>query len=223
MSFSKTAVASRGSLGETVYRDLAESLMKGALRPDERLKIRELARQAGTSVTPVRDAILRLVQNGALAMRSPRDIRVPVLARDQYLEIRQIRLHLEGLAAEAAARAADAADIERLAAVIAENELAFAEHRLDRAIALNQVFHFQLAAIARMPILGEILLNLWLKMGPVIAAAYEAGGRTMIEHHGHVLDAIRRRDPTAARRAIRLDIKSGGDVILRTGILFEPR
>ncbi|MDF1585530.1 GntR family transcriptional regulator [Marinimicrococcus flavescens] len=223
MSSSETAAAGRGSLGEALYRDLADALMKGALRPDERLKIRELARQAGTSVTPVRDAILRLVQNGALAMRSPRDIRVPVLARDQYLEIRQIRLHLEGLAAEAAARAADAADIERLAAVIAENELAFAEHRLDRAIALNQVFHFELAAIARMPILGEILRNLWLKMGPVIAAAYEAGGRTMIEHHGHVLDAIRRRDPAAARKAIRLDIKSGGDVILRTGILFEPR
>ncbi|MDJ1159187.1 GntR family transcriptional regulator [Chelatococcus sp. SYSU_G07232] len=207
------------NLGELVYQNIANALMKGALRPDDRLKIRDLAQKMGTSVTPVRDAILRLVQDGALLLKSPRDIRVPILRHDQYLEIRTIRLQLEGLAAEGAARRARPADIERLAALVADNERAFAEQDYARATELNQIFHFELANIAEMPILRGILRNLWLQMGPVISAAYEVGGRTMIDHHYDVLDAIRRRDPAAARKAIREDILSGGGVILKHNIL----
>ena len=48
------------NLGEVVYQRIAEALIKGALRPGERLKIRDLAQEMGTSVTPVRDAMIRL-------------------------------------------------------------------------------------------------------------------------------------------------------------------
>jgi DNA-binding GntR family transcriptional regulator len=109
-------------LGEIVYQHIAGALTKGALKPGERLKIRDLAHEMGTSVTPVRDAILRLVHEGALLLKSPRDIRVPVLHQDRYLEIRTIRLKLEGLAAERAASNASAADIARLERLIDDNE-----------------------------------------------------------------------------------------------------
>lgn len=209
------------SLGEVVYQHIAQALMKGALRPGERLKIRELAQEMGTSVTPVRDAILRLVHEGGLLLRSPRDIRVPVLHHDRYLEIREIRLKLEGLAAERAATRADAADIKRLQKLIDDNEKALSTHEIARAIEINQVFHFELANIAAMPILRGILQNLWLQMGPVISAAYEDGGRTMIEHHYDVLDAIRNHDCQAAKQAIRRDIMSGGGIILHSNVLSE--
>lgn len=209
-------------LGEAVYQRIAEALVRGELRPGDRLKIRDIAEEMGTSVTPVRDAILRLVQDGALVQRSPRDIRVPVLEREEYLEIRRIRLELEGLAAEDAARKATLDDIGRLAAILTDNERAFAEGCLDEAVALNQVFHFALAEIAGLGQLRAILHRLWLKMGPVISAAYERGGRTMIDHHHAVLDAVRRADPAGARAAIQQDIACGGDVILGTDVLAPP-
>ncbi len=207
------------NLGEVVYQNIAEALIKGALRPGARLKIRDLAQEMGTSVTPVRDAILRLVHEGALLLKSPRDIRVPVLHPDRYLEIRAIRLKLEGLAAERAAAMADAADIKRLEMLISNNERALSARDFARATEINQVFHFELANVAAMPILRDILHNLWLQMGPVISAAYEEGGRTMIEHHYDVLDAIRKHDAQAAKQAIRKDILSGGDVILSSNVL----
>jgi DNA-binding GntR family transcriptional regulator len=207
------------NLGEVVYQNIAEALIKGALRPGARLKIRDLAQEMGTSVTPVRDAILRLVHEGALLLRSPRDIRVPVLHLDRYLEIRAIRLKLEGLAAERAAAMADAADIKRLEMLISNNERALSARDFAWATEINQVFHFELANVAAMPILRGILHNLWLQMGPVISAAYGEGGRTMIEHHYDVLDAIRKHDAQAAKQAIRKDILSGGDVILSSNVL----
>ncbi|KAB0268435.1 GntR family transcriptional regulator [Microvirga brassicacearum] len=209
------------NLGEVVYQHIAEALIKGALKPGERLKIRDLAQEMGTSVTPVRDAILRLVHEGALLLKSPRDIRVPVLHQDRYLEIRMIRLKLEGLAAERAAANAKPSDIERLERLIEDNEQALARNEFARATEINQIFHFELANIAAMPILRGILQNLWLQMGPVIAAAYEVGGRTMIEHHYDVMDAIRRHDPVAAKNTIREDILSGGGVILNSKILLS--
>jgi DNA-binding GntR family transcriptional regulator len=207
------------NLGEVVYHNIAEALIKGALRPGARLKIRDLAQEMGTSVTPVRDAILRLVHEGALLLKSPRDIRVPVLHPDRYLEIRTIRLKLEGLAAERAAAMADTNDIKRLEMLISNNERALSARDFALATEINQVFHFELANVAAMPILRGILHNLWLQMGPIISAAYGEGGRTMIEHHYDVLDAIRKHDAQAAKQAIRDDILSGGDIILNSNVL----
>ena len=48
------------NLSNTVYATLCDALIKGQFQPGDRLKIREIAEKLGTSVTPVRDAILRL-------------------------------------------------------------------------------------------------------------------------------------------------------------------
>lgn len=200
--------------GGVIYAQLSQALIKGVLLPGARLKIRDLATRMGTSVTPVRDAILRLVQDGALIMLSPRDIRVCNLTLEEYLEIRSIRVELEGMAAARAATLATAEDLQRLRAQVTDNEQALRDGRLADAIALNQDFHFELCRVARMPLLIDILQRLWLRMGPLIAQNYDDGGRHMIDHHYPVLDAIQRGDAQSARVAMQTDILSGGQAIL---------
>ena len=129
------------SKGDQIYSQLAQALVKGQLLPGERLKIRELSVQMGTSVTPVRDAILRLVQDGVLVMLSPRDIRVRRLSLDEYLEIRNIRVELEGMAASQAALRATPEDVARLMAQVRLNEDAVRRGATAQAIELNKDFH----------------------------------------------------------------------------------
>ena len=195
------------NLGSTIYQKLCEALMKGVFKPNDRLRIRDLAERLGTSVTPVRDAILRLVQDQALVLRSPRDIRVPMLTRAAYLEIRDIRVNLEGLAAGRAAQEATPAQIKALEVLMERNEEAMAAGDTLRATELNQMFHFALAEIADMPVLRDILRRLWLQMGPLIADVYAGAGRTMIDHHYPLMEAIRRGDGPAASLAIQTDIQ----------------
>lgn len=202
------------TLSESAYLTLAEALTQGRFQPGQRLKIRDLAAQLGTSVTPVRDAMLRLVQDDALSFRSARDIRIPGLTLAEYLEIRAIRLALEGLAAAEAAKAATPADLHGLEAILTRHEAAMRGMDWREGLRANQEFHFRLAAIARMPILATQLKRLWLRMGPLIAQTYIEGGRAMIEHHYPVLDALRARDPKAATSAIQHDITEGGQAIL---------
>lgn len=203
------------NLSNTVYSTLCDALIRGQFEPGDRIRLRELAERLGTSVTPVRDAMLRLIQDDAILLRSPRDMRVPVITQDRYLEIRAIRLKLEGLAAERAAQVASHADIDALKDLVLRNEKAIAAGDRLLATELNQAFHFELPRIAKMPILVGTLRRLWLQMGPLIARAYLEGGREMIDYHYPVVEAISRHDPEAASQAIMDDILRGGRVILQ--------
>jgi len=201
------------NLSRTVYLALCDAITKGQFRSGDRLKIRDIAAQLGTSVTPVRDAILRLAHDDAVVFRSARDIRIPHLSKERYLEIRSIRLKLEGLAAENAARLVTDEDIAELEAIVKSNEEALARGDFIRGAELNQAFHFRIMQIARMPVLSGVIQRIWLQMGPVIADAYIDGGRSMIEHHYPVIDALRRRDPDAAAATIMNDLIKGGQAV----------
>ncbi len=93
----------RVNLTAQVYASLRSALQEGRLWPGQRLKIRDLAATMEVSETPVREAVMQLVRERALLLQSNRSLTVPRLSLGQYLELRRIRLELEGLAAAAAA------------------------------------------------------------------------------------------------------------------------
>lgn len=213
-SISELQTLEHHNLGEIVYRKLSEALMRGRFEPDTRLTIRELAASLGTSVTPVRDALLRLIQDDALIQKNPRDIRVPVLDQKRYEEIRSIRVRLEGLAAKQAAECAGKQDITRLWKLVEDNEKAMKNCHWADALAMNHMFHSTLVEIAAMPVLNTIINRLWLQMGPLIADAYQHGGRAMIDDHYKIVEAIESRDANAAEMAVVHDILTASDLII---------
>lgn len=202
------------SLSNTVYATLCDALIQGRFQPGDRLKIRDLAGQLGTSVTPIRDAILRLAHDEAIVFRSARDIRIPDVSEDRYLEIRSIRIRLEALAAETAAQLATRADIDALETILRDNEEALKNGDRLAGTRFNQAFHLALPKIARLPVLDGILHRIWLQMGPLIADSYLQGGRAMVDYHYPVIDALRRHDSAAAAKAIVDDIVLGGKAIM---------
>lgn len=202
------------NLSNTVYATLCDALITGKFQPGERLRIREMADQLGTSVTPVRDAILRLTHDEALVFRSPRDIRIPVISEQRFVEIRAIRLKLETLGAETAAQLATTEDIEALHTLMNAADEAFAAQDKRKAAELHQAFHFKVIAIANMPVLQGILRRIWLQMGPVLMAVSFDTARSFSRRHHPVVDALRQHDSAAAANAIRDDIMFGGKVVL---------
>ena len=200
----QTLTATR--LGDSAYEQIAGALMSGRLKPGARLTIRNLAELLGISTTPVRDAVMRLIQNKALEQRTLRDVRVPVLSERQFREIISIRIELEGMAAAKAATAITVAQIDVLEKLIAENERAYRDEEWDLASACNQKFHFSIVGVADLPVLRGILEALWLQTGPLVAGYYKRGGRAMIDEHYAIVDALKHRDGKAAARAMRRDV-----------------
>lgn len=204
----------QGFLGDVAYERIANAIISGAFRPGEKLTIRNLADLLEISSTPVRDAVKRLLLEGALVLRAPRDIRVPVITRDRYREIAEIRLELEGLAAARAATRRSSEQLRLLEINVAENVEAVGARDWPRAINLNRQFHFALAEMSGMPTLLSILGGLWLQIGPPISAYYEFGGPSMIDHHHDVLEAVRGGHSDEARKHIVCDIASSIDNII---------
>ena len=105
------------SKGDVAYAELRHRILSGSLAPGSKLDQYELADDMSMSITPVREAIFRLVTERALEMRAATSIHVRRLTADELREIQLIRHLLEGEAAAQAARniTPDALrDLERL-------------------------------------------------------------------------------------------------------------
>jgi len=205
------------SLSDAVYRQLRERLMRGQLKPEQRLKIRDLAQALGVSETPVREAIFQLVQDGAVELKPRHYLRVRRLSLAQYLELREIRLLLEPLAAERALPAIDRTAIAGLAQTHRILVAAEKAHDFDLAVRANFDFHFAIYRRADMPRLIAILENLWLQVGPLLNLLYPFSPPTYAGRHQHeaILEALRRHDVPALCEAVRRDMIEGGRLFIR--------
>jgi len=207
----ETGIQTR-SLSAQIYTLLKNQLMSAQLHPGDRLKIRELAQSLGTSETPVREALLQLVQDRALEMKPGYYIRVRRLTLREYMELREIRLLLEPHAAAKALSHVDDAFIDRLERC--HESLIRAEHEKDYPTALmaNYEFHFSVYRQSGMPQLIEILERIWVQTGPLLTLLYPSAPPTYDGPHQHlnVISALRNRDAAAVAEAFKADLIEGG-------------
>lgn len=200
----------RETLQEQIYRELRRALMSGAVRPGQALSNRTLAQMLGTSPMPVRDAIRRLVTERALERLPNRTIIAPDLTEQRISEVYKIRVALEGLATEQAAKNITKRDIDSLQSLEEEMENLLKKGDISTYIETNWRFHFLIYAAAGLPQLMEIIEGLWLQIGPSISRQHpETHGETIFNHHRAVIEALRKHNGKAARAAIVSDINEG--------------
>jgi DNA-binding GntR family transcriptional regulator len=90
---------------DLVHDELRDRLLRGDLRPGDRVPIATLARELGVSAIPVREGVKRLEAEGLLAFETHKGAVVPHLRAADIEETFAIRAELEGLAARRAAAA----------------------------------------------------------------------------------------------------------------------
>ena len=206
----------RQSLSAQLYEDLRVALMNGQYEPGHRLTISGLAEEYGTSITPVREAIFRLVSERALEMRAATSVMVPRFGVAQLLEIQTIRIDLEGRAAWEAARHARPADLEMLNA-IHRDFIAAAASDPAKASLLNRDFHFAVLRLSGMPILEGICETMWTLIGPFLRTFHVRMPVREIasEDHKHheLLAALAAGDSERSRQAIAEDIAWAEELI----------
>jgi DNA-binding GntR family transcriptional regulator len=172
---------------------------------------------------PVREALHRLMAEQAVEFLPNTAIRVPVMTVARFREIRDIRITLEGMATDAAARAIGPADL----AVAQQHAQAFIDapdDRVEEIVRANKDFHFAIYRAARMPVLLQMIESLWTQVGPVINLDIRSGSerirhRHAQRHHTAMLQALGRGDGPAARAALAADITEAGNFILAQGHL----
>ncbi len=203
------------TLTEKVYSRLRSALVGGRLVPGQKLIHRQLAVELGVSPTPVREALLRLVSEGALDLDARGIAWVPRLPPERYAEIMDLRVELEGRAAARAATLATAADLAALRAIHAR--LMVGRRAKDGAVVLaeNERFHFGVIAIARMPVLQRVVETLWTQAGPTISLLSAVPRPVSPAGHPHddLLRALKAHDSVAARAAVERDLREHAVIV----------
>ena len=177
--------AQRVSLTMQVEANLKSALIVGVLKPGARLVTKEIAGQLGTSVTPVREALLRLVAAGALDATPAQAFLVPDISLAQYQEITLIRKNLEGLAIAQASQKMDASKLKRLTALNAAFMKAKLAHNTEQALQANREFRFALYEYAEMPTLTSLIEQLWVQIGPCFNYLYPQSADMAQGHHNY--------------------------------------
>ena len=198
------------SAHEKLYRNLRSRIMLGELPPGKALTLRGIAREYNLSITPAREAVRRLVAEGALSLSASGRVTTPALSDDRIEELAALRALIEPELAARALPRAHFALIDRLAQMNARIADAVENHDAVGYIRCNLEFHRMLYLRAQAPAMLAMLETIWLQLGPTMRALYGRVKRNEPpRHHRMILAALRAGDEPALRLAVRADVTHG--------------
>lgn len=192
------------TLAEQIANQLRRDILRGKLPPGASVKERDNAADLGVSRTPMREAIRILSKEGLIELRPSRS---PIVARSSFKEVSdqaEVLISLEKLSAELACKHATDADLKKLAGIVTH----MAEHfdttdPLDM-FEIDMSFHTAIAQASHNAALADthrtFLQRLW--RARYLAAVQRRNRERLVSEHTRILDALRARDPEAARASI---------------------
>jgi DNA-binding GntR family transcriptional regulator len=198
----------REPLWDRAHEQLREALLAGRFEPGASLTLRFLARSFGTSITPVRDAVTRLVAQGVLQPGPRNSAVVPHLTATELAHLTIMRCELEGRATREAVAHRDEERLLRLESGLATMRALIAARDLDSYLDHHRRFHFDIYAMSGIPILVDTIENMWLRCGPALSFVIPEYVLSLkgTDHHTAALKAIRAGNADAAEAEIVADI-----------------
>lgn len=198
------------AMHDQVYRRLRSRIMHGDIMPGQALTLRGIGQEYGVSMTPAREAVRRLVAEGALSLSSSGRVATPELSNERIEELAALRALIEVELASRALPRAHIALIERLQAINGDVAEAVAHRDAVRYIRTNLEFHRTLYLRAQAPAMLAMTETVWLQMGPTMRSLYGRLRRTdPPQYHRHIIAALRAGDEPSLRIAVRSDVTQG--------------
>ncbi len=195
----------RLSLHDEAIARLRDLIVRGELRPNERLGERELCERFAISRTPLREALKVLAAEGLVELLPHRGARVASLTRADIQNLFEVMASLESLSGElAAARISDEqlAEIDGYHAAMVD---AYRRRDLPTYFDQNQAIHERIIAASGNPVLQEVYhgLNARIRRARYAANTSEERWAAAVEEHEQILAALHARDAQALATILR--------------------
>ena len=201
-----------------IYTEIRRSIIAGRGLPGERLDLEALSAQYGTSITPVRDALQMLSNEGLVTIKPRSGYFVTRVTLKQLKDMLELRKILELAAVERAAPIITDEILEQLenvhAGYIGEDAKSY-----DRYMNENRQFHCLIAQASGNQELVEVLGRLHDKLVRFMVMCRM--GSTLETRHAIVIDALRNHDVEAASQAMRMEVDETTELILHRVIEAE--
>lgn len=206
------------TLREKILEMIRDAILKGTLKPGERVSEPELAERFGISRTPIREAFRQLESEGYLEVIPRKGAVVASLSERDIEEFYAIKIILEGFAAKMAAEKLTAKDIERLETINEKLQKIADEGDVKSFFRVHNEFHDVFIKAAGNDKLYEMINQLVMKFKRLRLASLSQPGRMEIsvEDHRDMIEAFKNHDGERADNLVRHAATIGADVLIQS-------
>ena len=179
-----------------VYEKLRQGIIKGTLKPGQKLVMAALAKKYKTSETPIREAIRRLESDGYVVFTPHAGAMVTEINRQELSEIYVIRISLEALATRLAVPFISQDDLIWLKKKNEEMKAVIEKDRYDQLARLNKAFHLRIYKAAPFPRLYKMISDLWdaFERWPSVFTYIPERAASAIREHEQIIEALETAD-----------------------------
>lgn len=203
---------------EKVYEYLKSAILSGRFHPGTRLAEEHLAKEAGVSRTPVREALHKLELEGLIKPLETRGFIVSRDSKEEVEELFEIRAILEGHALRIISQKISDQDVGKLSGFIEKAEEALRKRRIDEVFKWNTKFHDTLhGMVSEKRRLHRLMVNVrkYVLRYRKDTLQYPDGGKRAIDGHRKILMALRLKDPDLCERIMREHIQQAKEDALQ--------
>ena len=191
-------------LRDVVFQTLRQAILRGELKPGERLMEIQLANKLGVSRTPIREAIRKLELEGLVLMIPRRGAEVAEITEKSLRDVLEVRGALEELAVDLACERITEEDISKLKEAAKEFESTLSNEDVTKIAEADVKFHDIIYLSTDNQRLIQLLYNLREQMYRyrVEYLKRKEVHETLLSEHEHIIDCLEARDKSGAKEAI---------------------
>ena len=205
-------------LRDVVFNTLRQAILRGELKPGERLMEIALANRLGVSRTPIREAIRMLELEGLVIMIPRKGAQVAQITEQDLNDVLEVRLGLEELAVRFACERITDEEIKELGLAVKEFEKKMREDDLSDQAEADVKFHEIIYGATHNRRLVQIINNIREQMYRYrIEYLKDVESRkTLVKEHYEICDALKHRDAEGAVEKMCIHIKNQQEAIRRS-------
>lgn len=212
----RSVFGSSVTLRERIVDAIRTSIIKGDLRPGERVSEPALAEHFGISRTPIREALRQLGSEGFLTVIPRRGARVSVITEKDVREFYDLRALLEGYAARLATPLISQSDLDKMLVYNEEMEKFHHSGDLQNNLRVHRAFHDTInkaSANEQLRSLISILGNKFQRFS--IHIALSGKNQEAFVQHRNIVQAMRAGDADAAEALVRANALLGKELMIK--------
>jgi len=193
----------RANQADLAYGRLKQLILDGNLPAGAQMLEQEAATRLNMSRTPVREAMVRLRQEGMVEIRPRHGMRVLPISASDMAEIYTVLTALEGTAAELVAqRGPTARQLSQLRGAVTDMQAALERDDLKAWAAADEQFHLQLVRLSGNTRLIQMVGQLWdqAHRARMLTLQLRPTPTNSVKEHAELVDAIAAGDGAEARR-----------------------
>lgn len=193
-----------------VIQAIKEAILTGSINPGDQIVESRIARELGSGIPLVREALIELEQDGFVQKTPYKGTTVTKLGPKEIREIFQLRVELEALAVEWSKENVTPDDIKDLRNLISQMEQSGADLDLDQFYRIDLEFHRKLWAMSGNPYLVAVLERIVVPLFAFFVMKTRRGRESYIRSaatHGTIVEGLETKSAAEMRELMRDALK----------------